>query len=361
MATTAASIRSVTFVPSTNMPLRKPATPRDKREELKTYHELQLRRDLKSIRARKRVEANGLRRVLGDGSSGQPYLVVETKRYRQVRLEIQRKLLVEARQTALGLSADLLLQQLKPRIEALAYTQLSAETGHDAHRHVTVAALGRALTAEERTRFAASRAASAESGQIKTATSSANRALDQVLGHVEQRQTHNPARYQSIWAELVGADAAQQSFLDNIDAATQTAWFRCSNSSLSYALSRKPALAQKAGQGSGVAHPPTARQVLILSKTYFLMRKIVGQNGADPVDHQHPGGCLVNDREGHRLKLDVVKYAKNVKLRGHGRNKCYTHIARETSRESQEHPEDSKSKMFSPSTKLDGQCQPSPR
>ena len=75
------------------MPPREFRTPRDKREELKTYRELELRRDLKSIRQRKKIEANGLKRVLGDGSSGQPYLVVETRRYRQVRLEIQRKLL----------------------------------------------------------------------------------------------------------------------------------------------------------------------------------------------------------------------------------------------------------------------------
>jgi hypothetical protein len=204
---------------------------------------------LKSIRARKKVEANGLRRVLGDGSSGQPYLVVETRRYRQVRLEIQRRLLVEARQQGLDLDVDLLLRQLKPRIESLVYTQLADETSHDAESHIPLAALGRALTADERSHFAASRAASDTTDK---ATSSANRALNQVLGRVEQRQTHNPARYQSIWAELVGADAAQQSYLEQIDPATQTAWFRCTNSALSYALSRKPALAQKLSRALGL-------------------------------------------------------------------------------------------------------------
>ena len=68
------------------MPPREFQTPRDKREELKTYRELTLRRELKSIRQRKRLEANGQRRVLGNGSATQPYLVVETNRYRQVRL-----------------------------------------------------------------------------------------------------------------------------------------------------------------------------------------------------------------------------------------------------------------------------------
>jgi hypothetical protein len=223
-------------------------TPRDKREELKTYRELELRRDLKSIRARKKIEANGLKRVLGDGSSGQPYLVVETRRYRQVRLEVQRQLLIKARQNGLDIDVDLLLRQLKPRIEALAYAQLSEETGHDTLKHVPVAALGRALTAEEQTHFAASRAID----KTSSAGSSAHRALNQVLGQVEQRQSHNPARYQAIWAELVGAEASQQSHFDHVDPATQTAWFRCTNSALSYALSRKPALAQKLGKALGL-------------------------------------------------------------------------------------------------------------
>ena len=83
------------------MPPRDFIKPRDKREELKTYREMGLRRDLKSKIQRRRVEANGLRRVLGDGSESQPYLIVETNRYRKVRLEIERQLLVQANQTGI--------------------------------------------------------------------------------------------------------------------------------------------------------------------------------------------------------------------------------------------------------------------
>ncbi len=233
------------------MPPREFQTPRDKREELKTYRELKLRRDLKSIRQRKRVEAGGLKRVLGDGSSGQPYLIVDAARYREVRLDIQRKLLLQARQSGLNLPVDLLLNQLKPRIEGLVYAQLAEEVRHEASRHVPIAALGRALTAEERICFAASRAAS-ESTPAAAGASSSRTALNQVLGHIEQRQSHNPARYQTIWAQVVGAEAAQQSYFDKVDSATQTAWFRCTNSTLSYALSRKPLLAQKLARALGV-------------------------------------------------------------------------------------------------------------
>jgi len=236
------------------MPPREFIKPRDKREELKTYRELALRRDLKSKIQRKRVEANGLKRVLGDGSATQPYLIVETRRYREVRLEIQRQLLVQARQAGLDLPVDLLLRQLKPRMEALTYTQLAEESGHDALRHVPVAALGRALTAEEQAHFAASRAASraASENPARTSNPATQTALNHVLGSIEQRQVHNPARHQTLWAQLVGPDAAQQSQLDHVDPNTQTAYFRCYNSVLSTDLQRRPGLAQKLARALGL-------------------------------------------------------------------------------------------------------------
>jgi hypothetical protein len=235
------------------MPPRNFITPRQertKREELKTYRELELRRDLKSKVQRRRVEANGLRRVLGDGSDTQPYLIVETRRYRLVRLEIQRRLLLQARQSGLNLPVDLLLRQLKPRIEAMTYAQLAEETGHEALRHVPIAALGRALTADEQSHFAASRAESRDTA--RTANQSTRTSLNLVLGSIEQRQAHNPARYQTIWAQLVGPDAAQQSHLDHIDANTQTAYFRCYNSVLSTDLQRRRGLTQKLSRAIGL-------------------------------------------------------------------------------------------------------------
>jgi hypothetical protein len=235
------------------MPPGKYALPRNertKREELKTYRELDLRRDLKSAMQRRRVQANGLRRVLGDGSATQPYLIVETKRYRAVRLDVQKRLLLEARRAGIELSVDALLRQLKPRIEAMTYAQLAEESRHDAMRHVTMPALGRALTPQERARFADTHAAgeSAAPGTSRRAET----ALNHVLGAIEQRQSHNPARYQTIWADLVGPDVAQQSHFEGVDAATATAWFRCTNSVLSYALQRRAGLAVKLAKALGV-------------------------------------------------------------------------------------------------------------
>jgi hypothetical protein len=225
-------------------------TPAAKREELKTYRELALRRDLKSIRQRKRVEANGLRRVLGNGSDSQPYLIVETQRYLAVRLEVQHELLCQAQKTGLNLAVDVLLGQLKARIESLAYARLAAETAHEVQQHVPVAALGRGLTAGERDRFAASHAMTKSSE--RAANQQARTALDRVLGSVERRQAHNPVRYQMLWAQVVGEEVAQQSYLDEVNAATQTAYFRCFNSVLSTDLQRRAGLAVKLARALGV-------------------------------------------------------------------------------------------------------------
>jgi hypothetical protein len=233
------------------MPPREFQTARDKREELRTYRELALGRGLKSERQRRHLESRGVQRVIGDGSSSRPYLMVETGRYRDVRLEVQRRLLIQARQSGLNLPADLLLRQLRPRIEALAYAQLADERDYAAAHHLPLAALGRALTAEERSQFAASRAASENiSGQ--ESNRGVRVALNHVLGSIEQRQNHNPARYQTIWAQLVGLDAAQQSQLEGVETTTQTAYFRCFNSVLSADLRRRPGLAQKLGRALGV-------------------------------------------------------------------------------------------------------------
>jgi hypothetical protein len=233
------------------MPPREFQTTGEKREELKTYRELTLRRDLKSARQRRRIQADGKKRVLGDGSSMQPYLAVEMPRYLEVRREVQRRLLVEARQAGLDLPVDLLLEQLGPRIESLTYAELASEADHDALKNVPLPALGRALTKEERTHFAASRASGESPGTTRRARA-AQTALNGVLGHIEERQTHNPARYRRLWAQLVGAEAAQQSQLEKIDPATQTAYIRCINSVLSADLQRRVGLAQQLSRALGM-------------------------------------------------------------------------------------------------------------
>jgi len=231
---------------------RAQATPRAKRDELQTYRELKLGRDLKSIRARRRVEAKGAHRVVGDGSIGQPRLIVDAKRYREVRLIHERELLAEARRMELRLPIDRLREQLAPRVEALTYAQLAAEARHEIAGQVPLAALGRALTKDERAHFVASDAVSPGSSRAAPAPTRAGYALQKALGQIEDRQAHNPARYQTIWAQVVGPDAAAQSHLERIDPATKIAWFRCYNSVLSTDLQRRSGLAAKLAKAIGL-------------------------------------------------------------------------------------------------------------
>ena len=230
------------------MPPRRPATPRAKRDELQTYRDLALGRELKSKAHRRRLQATGRRRILGDGSTTQPYLNVETARYREVRLEVTHRLLTEAKKSGLKLPPDLLLEQLSPRIEALTYAQLAQENDNAVASHISVPELGRSLTAEERRRFAAANASNTSAPRRKNSET----ALSKVLGQIEDRLSHNPARYQTVWATLVGAEAAHHTWLERIDPATQTAYFRCLNSVLSSHLQRLPNLPQKLSKALGL-------------------------------------------------------------------------------------------------------------
>lgn len=223
-------------------------TPRTKKEELATYRELELGREMKSAKRRRRIDGAGKLRVIGDGSLERPHLAVPLARYRQARMEHQRLLLLEAQAHGFAVPADKLLAQLTPRIEQLTYAQLAEEARHETTGHVPVAALGRPLTKEERLRFAATSAAGSAISQRRPTIA----ALHEALGQIERRQSHNPARYQVIWAQLVGPDAAVQSELHRIDAATQTAYFRCHNSVLSVDLQRRRGLAEKLGKALGL-------------------------------------------------------------------------------------------------------------
>jgi hypothetical protein len=227
---------------------RNAPTPRDKREELKTYRELELGRQLKSIRQRRRVDAAGKLRVIGDGSLERPHLAVPAAHYREVRMEQQRRLLVEAKAQGLAVPADRLLAQLTPRVERLTYAVLAEEARQEIARHVPLAALGRALTPQEQARFAATNALGTGPAPKRPASA----ALHEALGQVERRQSHNPARYQAVWAQLVGPDAAVQSELHRIDPATQTAFFRCHNSVLSVDLQRRRGLVAQLAKALGL-------------------------------------------------------------------------------------------------------------
>ena len=223
-----------------------------KREEMKTYRELSLGRELKSMRRRQRVQAAGRQRILGDGSDRLSYVIVPASRYRELRQEVQRTVLLEAKKAGLDLPLEILLQQLAPRIEALIHARLTDEMDAATAHQAPLAALGRPLTRGEQVHFAASTEEGAAAKTSRPRRRLSTSALDRVLGKIQSRQTHNPHRYQQVWAQMIGLDAAMQTHLERIDPATQTAYFRCLNSVLSADLQRRPGLPEKLGRALGV-------------------------------------------------------------------------------------------------------------
>ena len=222
--------------------------PAAKREELKTYGELGLGRYYKSARQRRRLSGGGPRLLIGGDDPGRPQLVVEREIYNKTRLAVLRALLVRAREELPGVGRDFLLDHLAPRVERETYERLAAVYHHAPRLDAAFRRLhGRQPTAGERDSLAPTPEAPASGG-----TASFDRyrggVLDELLGQIQARQSHNPDRYQSVWAELVGPELAQQSWLEKIAPESGIAYFRCLNSALSYQLQRRADLPKKLAQ-----------------------------------------------------------------------------------------------------------------
>ncbi len=228
-----------------------------KREELATYRQLKLSRDLKSAKKRKRLNENPKTRVLGDGALSTPHLVVDRDKFMAIWRETAAVLLRQARDAGMELSPDQLLPMLRPRIEALTYARLASENGWSLAQSHNSQRLGRQLTALEQSIFQETQLHGQEWQSTTSdfarlhAAHTTHTALDSVLSQVAGRQTHNPARYQAIWAEIVGLDAAAQSELVSVNETTETAFFRCLNSVLSMSLQRKTDLPKKLASALG--------------------------------------------------------------------------------------------------------------
>jgi len=236
------------------MPRFKP-TPTAKREELKTYGELGLSRDYKSVKVRRRIASGGPRILIGGDDPARPQIVVSRPLYKKVRLDVMKDLLVRARRDLPGVGKDFLLDHLVPRIERETYERLAADHHHAPRLDAAFRRLhGRVPTAGERTALGPEPASVKETHGTPPAGFAHYRGgvLDELLGQIQARQAHNPGRYQSVWAELVGPELAQQSRLEKIHPESAVAYFRCLNSALSYQLQRRADLPAKLSRALGV-------------------------------------------------------------------------------------------------------------
>ena len=225
-----------------------------KRNELKTYSELGLGRHYKSARQRRRLAGGGPRLLIGGDDPARPQLVVERPVYTRTRLDVLRALLVRAREELPGVGREFLLDHLGPRVERETYDRLAAVYHHAPRLDAAFRRLhGRQPTLRERESFAppGARSLKEESETTDEAATEVPFAryrggiLDELLGQIQARQAHNPDRYQTVWAELVGPELAQQSRLEKIVPESATAFFRCFNSALSYQLQRRADLPGK--------------------------------------------------------------------------------------------------------------------
>ena len=237
---------------------RSAADDKTKHEELKTYSALGLGRSYKSVKGRRKLAAlsDGPSLLIGGDDSSRPQIVVNRELYRKTRLDVLRRLLLEARDLLPGVGKDLLLDQLRPRVERETYEHLALVHHEGPRLDAAFQRLhGRNPTARERELLAPpeerapvkKKQGEAEKKAQDTSTYGSYRAgvIDEVLGQVQARQRHNPARYQALWAEAVGTEIAMQSKFEKIDPGTGIAYFRCFNSTLSFRLQRMADLPAK--------------------------------------------------------------------------------------------------------------------
>jgi hypothetical protein len=230
-----------------------------KREERRTYKDVGLSDALRTKAQRARAERGGAFRVLGGGLTGLPPIAVPAPRWAHVRIEVTRELFLAAQKAGLALDPDKMIEGLQHRIDRVAYDRLAQEMQRAADlesaftRHH-----GRQPTRDERRQFeltaqvhaTAAPASGCGGSGVRKATrrerTQAASLVNLVLDRIQGRQTHNPARYQSVWAEAAGTEVSQQSELLRVE--NGIAFFRCYNSALTFHLQRRADLPRKLAQ-----------------------------------------------------------------------------------------------------------------
>jgi hypothetical protein len=229
--------------------MKKKEPSQTKRDEMSTYKTLALGRDFKSKVRREKSSARGVFRIIGGDDPSRPHLKVLSERYREVRAEVAKEVLQQAKAGRARVKIEAFLEQARSGIEVRTYQRLAAEQEWEI-RLETVTVQGRQLTKQERERMK-------EAGGLATGMKPAfagyrGELLDEVIGKVARRQRHNPARYQAVWAEAVGVEAAQQTWVERVDEKEGILYFRQANSALSYSLQRQADLPKKLTKALGM-------------------------------------------------------------------------------------------------------------
>lgn len=226
-----------------------------KRDELKTYKELGLAREAKTVRQRRKLAGGGARFLIGGDDPARPELIVARELYQKTRAEVLRSLLVEVRdrlggeaEAGAALTREELFDHLRPRVERETYDRLARAHHHGPRLDAAFQRLhGRRPTAQERALMPPPKGDGAVSyGHYRGGI------VDEVLGQIGARHKHSEVNYQTVWAELVGPRLAQESRLEKIVPESGVAYFRCTKSALSYAIRTKADLPKRLAKALGV-------------------------------------------------------------------------------------------------------------
>jgi Dna[CI] antecedent, DciA len=220
-----------------------------KREELKTYATLGFKRTLKSSSQRRRMLARGAQIILGGGTPHEPEIAVLRHHYNAVRLLVLQEHLQRAKTMEFALSREQLLDHLSPVVDRETYRRiLGEEQAVGRLEEAFQQTYARRPTEAEQRLFQAPQAV--EIVAKHCAHRQRAHLLGEVLAGIEGCRENSGSRLQSVWAEVVGEELAQQSQLEKVEAGI--AWFRCLNSALSYHLQRKPELAVELARKLGL-------------------------------------------------------------------------------------------------------------
>jgi hypothetical protein len=203
-----------------------------KQRELETYRKLALTRETKSKARRRSVEADGIYIFIGGRDLERPWLKVLKKDY----VEARKKILLQKKKGLREVSDAVL-----PEVERAVYDEL-------AYRQNMLKAIERKFRQEHKRGFTPHEAglytsALKQEGGIpdlpeRRARRKRETILNEVLQKIESCQDHQPERLQQAWAEVVGIEAAQQTFLERVEVESGTAVCKCLSSTLAFELRR---------------------------------------------------------------------------------------------------------------------------
>lgn len=219
----------------------------EKKREWATYRKLDLQRQHKSRAKRDAVASGGLHLYIGGTDPDRPWIRVARADYTRVWKEVALEL---ARETPDEHSREL----QRVRQEQMVYDRLLAQSSEmrgvgDQFQK----AHGRAMTTHERELY--TRISRKDDHTPLSPQERAQRVrslwMHSLMDKIRRNQAGSPGRMQQIWAEVVGAEAAQDSTLDYVDSLRGLAVCRTTSSIRAQQLKRQPGLAAKLGQALG--------------------------------------------------------------------------------------------------------------